>query len=61
VDALADVEFAVILQPLIDKLDELEQKFEQGLGRTETAFDQMLGAARSALSDSAGASAGVSI
>ncbi|MCP4115974.1 MAG: hypothetical protein GY737_11315 [Desulfobacteraceae bacterium] len=57
-DKLAGIDFTVVLQPLVDKLDELEQKFEQGLGRTETSFDRMLGSARSALSDSASASAG---
>ncbi|MBN1931247.1 MAG: hypothetical protein JW786_06525 [Desulfobacterales bacterium] len=61
VDALAGIDFTVVLQPLIDKLDELEQKFEQGLGRTETSFDQMLSAARAALSGSASASASVSV
>lgn len=61
VEALADIDFTVVLQPLMGKLDELEQKFEQGMGRTETSFDQMLGAARAALSGSASASAGVSV
>ncbi len=63
VDALAGIDFTVVLQPLMDKLDELELKFEQGLGRTEASFDQMLGAAQATLSGSASgsASAGVSI
>jgi hypothetical protein len=61
VDALAGIDFTEVLQPLMDKLDELELKFEQGLGRTEASFDQMLGAAQATLSGSASASAGVSI
>ena len=60
-DALADVDFTVVLQPLMDKLDELEAKFELGLSRTEDAFDNMLGAAKGALGGGAGASASVSI
>ncbi len=57
---LGEIDFTVILQPIIDKLDELEAEFFDGLQRTEGAFDQMLGAAGSALGGGGGASAGVS-
>ncbi|MBI3953188.1 MAG: hypothetical protein HY330_01600 [Chloroflexi bacterium] len=58
--ALDGVDFTVVLSPVVDKLNELEQAFEASLRRTETAFDQMLGAARTALGG-AGASVGVSV
>ena len=60
-DALGEIDITVVLQPLMDKLDELEEEFEAGLRRTETSFDQMLGASRTAISGGGGASAGVSI
>ncbi len=50
--ALAQVNFTTILQPILDKLDELEQAFEGGLQSVESAFDEMLGAAKDALSGS---------
>jgi hypothetical protein len=59
--ALQEVDFTIVLSPLVDKLDELEQEFEDSLRRAETAFDQMLGAARGALSGGAGASVGVTL
>jgi hypothetical protein len=58
-DALQEVDFRIVLSPVVDKLDELEQAFEDSLRRTETAFDQMLGAARGTLSG--GASVGVTL
>lgn len=58
-EKLNEIDFTVILQPVIDKLDELETEFFTGLRRTETSFDHMLGAAGNAVGGSA--SAGVSI
>jgi hypothetical protein len=59
---LDGVDFTVVLSPIVDKLDELEQALEASLRRTEDAFDQMLGAARGALSgDGVSAGAGVTI
>jgi hypothetical protein len=52
---LAEIDFRIVLSPLVDKLDELEAEFIAGLDQTETAFDRMLGAAGSAMS---GGSAG---
>ena len=46
---LDEVDFTVILSPIVEKLDELEASFETNLRRTEDAFDTMLGAARGAL------------
>ena len=58
---LDDIDFTVVLAPLVDKLDALETAFEAELRRTETAFDQMLRAAQGALSGSAGAGASVGV
>lgn len=55
--ALAEVDFTVVLRPVMDKLDELEAAFELSLRRTEDAFDAMLTAGKTALSGGAGASA----
>ncbi|MBI2964928.1 MAG: hypothetical protein HYY34_01845 [Chloroflexi bacterium] len=60
-DALAEVDFRVVLSPVVDKLDELEASFLDGLRRTETAFDQMLGTARNALAGGSPVSAGVTV
>ena len=60
-DKLGEIDFTVILQPIIDKLDELETEFFDGLQRTENAFDHMLGAAGSAVGGGGSASAGVSV
>lgn len=60
-DKLGEIDFTVILQPIIDKLDELETEFFDGLKRTETSFDHMLGAASSAMGGGGSASAGVSV
>jgi hypothetical protein len=61
-DKLGEIDFTVILQPIIDKLDELETEFFDGLQRAETAFDHMLGAANSAVGGGgSSASAGVSV
>lgn len=60
-DKLGEIDFTVILQPIIDKLDELETEFFDGLQRTENAFDHMLGAASSAVGGGGSASAGVSV
>ncbi len=56
-DALAGVDFSVLLQPLIDKLDELEAAFRAALQRVESAFDAMLSAGRGALAGGGGAGA----
>jgi methyl-accepting chemotaxis protein len=56
---LDEVDFTVILSPIVDKLDELEASFETNLRRTEDAFDTMLGAARGALGG--GVSVGASL
>jgi hypothetical protein len=59
-DLLGEVDFTIILSPLVEKLDELEDEFISSLERTERAFDNMLGAAKGALGGSGGgASAGV--
>ena len=58
---LDDIDFTVVLAPLVDKLDALETAFEAELRRTETAFDQMLRAAQGALSGSVGAGASVGV
>lgn len=59
---LDDIDFTIVLSPVVGKLDELEVQFEAELRRTETAFDQMLRAAKGALSGSgASASVGVAI
>lgn len=60
-DKLGEIDFTVILQPIVDKLDELETEFFDGLQRTEKAFDHMLGAASSAVGGGGSASAGVSV
>ncbi len=60
-DKLGEIDFTVILQPIIDKLNELETEFFDGLQRTEKAFDHMLGAANSAVGGGGSASAGVSV
>jgi hypothetical protein len=57
VDALAGVDFALLLQPLIDKLDELEVAFRAALQRVENAFDAMLSAGKGALAGGGGGSA----
>lgn len=61
--ALAAVDFTVVLQPVTDKLDELEAAFEVSLRRTEDAFDAMLTAGKAALGGggAAGASASVGV
>jgi hypothetical protein len=56
---LAEIDFRVVLSPLVDKLDQLEADFIACLGQTEEAFDRLLGAAQGALSG--GGSAGGSI
>ena len=60
-DALAGVDFTVLLQPLIDKLDELEVAFRAALQQVEHSFDAMLSAGKSALAGGGGASAGAGI
>lgn len=59
---LGEVDFRIILQPVLDKLDELKVALEDALRETETAFDGMLSAAANAMRGSgSGASAGVSL
>lgn len=59
--ALAEVDFTVVLQPVMDKLDELEAAFELSLRRTEDAFDAMLTAGKTALGSGGGGGASVSV
>lgn len=59
--ALAEVDFTVVLQPVMDKLDELEAAFEVSLRRTEDAFDAMLTAGKTALSGGGGGGASASV
>lgn len=59
-DALDQIDFTIILSPLVERLDELQVDFIASLQRTEDAFDAMLGAASGVLSGS-GASASVSV
>ena len=56
VGVLGEVDFRVVLSPLVDKLDELETEFLAGLSRVEDAFDDMLGAASGALGEDVTAS-----
>ncbi|HEX8201360.1 MAG TPA: hypothetical protein VF590_12805 [Isosphaeraceae bacterium] len=56
---LGQIDFTVILAPIVAKLDELEAQLLDALRRTEAAFDAMLGAGRAALGGGAGVSAGV--
>ena len=51
--ALNQVDFTVILAPLVGKLDELELEFVAGLQEVEDAFDAMLAAGQSVLGDGA--------
>lgn len=60
-NALAQIDFRVILKPLVDKLDELEAEFELSLQKTEDAFDELLGAASTALGGAVGAGASVEV
>ncbi len=48
-EALGEVDFTVLLQPLVDVLGDLEIEFVGSLRETEDAFDGMLKAARGAL------------
>ncbi len=59
--ALDQVDFTVVLKPLIDKLDELEAEFVLVLKKVESAFDEMLGAGKAALGGGGGVSASVSV
>ncbi len=60
-DKLAEVDFGAVLSPIGARLDELEDDFEQQLGRTEKAFDDMLRAAKGVLKSAPpSATAGVS-
>jgi hypothetical protein len=56
-DVLEQVDFHVVLKPLVDKLDELERAFEAALQKTEDAFDGMLRAGDAALGGGAPAGA----
>ena len=38
------VDLTVVLEPIVERLDELRDQLEAGLGRTEVAFDEMLAA-----------------
>jgi hypothetical protein len=58
---LAEVDFGVILAPLLERLDQLEAALWASLERTETAFDGMLGAARTVLGGGVGGGAEVSL
>ncbi len=59
---LGEVDLRVILQPILDKLDELKVSLEQALRETETAFDGMLSAAGNAMRGSgSGAAGGISL
>ncbi len=49
---LEDIDFTIVLEPLVKKLDDLETEFKDSIQRTETSFDGMLGAAKGALSGS---------
>jgi hypothetical protein len=60
-NALAQIDFRVILKPLVDKLDELEAEFELSLRKTEDAFDGLLGAASTALGGAVGGSVSVEV
>ncbi len=57
-ETLAEIDFRLVLAPLVAKLDELEAELVLGLKRSEDAFDGMLSSARGALG--AGANAGAS-
>lgn len=59
-DALAEVDFTVALQPLVARLDALEIEFVAGLRRVENAFDDMLRTGSAALGGG-GLSASVSV
>ncbi len=48
-DALAAVDFTVVLSPLVDKLDELEAELVAALDRSEMAFQHLLDSARGAV------------
>ena len=60
---LGEVDLRIILQPVLDKLDELRVSLEEALDETETAFDGMLSAAANAMrgSGSGAAAAGISL
>lgn len=58
---LDDLDFTVVLAPLVAKLDELEAAFMVALQRTETAFDAMLTNARTAVGGGTAVSVGGSI
>jgi hypothetical protein len=59
---LDDIDFNVVLLPLLEKIDELQADFTLALETTENAFDAMLGAGRRALgSGSGGVSVGGSL
>ena len=60
-NALAQIDFRVILKPLVDKLGELEAEFELSLRKTEDAFDELLGAASTALGGAVGAGVSVEV
>jgi hypothetical protein len=59
---LNEIDFTVVLKPIVDKLDELELSFKASLQKTEDAFDKMLDAGKTALGGGgASVSVGVSI
>ncbi|MCB0183252.1 MAG: hypothetical protein KDE31_03260, partial [Caldilineaceae bacterium] len=58
---LDEIDFTIVLSPLVDKLDEIEAEFEVSLGGVEDAFDDMLRAARGVLSAGGSASVGVGV
>lgn len=60
-DLLNEIDFTVVLKPIVDKLDELELSFKASLQKTEDAFDKMLNAGKTALSGGGSASVGVTI
>jgi hypothetical protein len=57
---LAKLDVGALLQPLVDKLSELELGLEAGLDRVEAALDDLLRAAQ-AVMNAAGGGAGVSV
>lgn len=60
-DILDGIDIALVLQPLVDRLQEIEADFFAGIERTEGAFDRMLGAAQGALAGGGSASASVGV
>lgn len=60
-ELLTGIDFTIVLKPLVDELNAIEEAFFAALARVEAAFDAMLAAARTALSGGGSVSVGVTV